>query len=142
MQPVEHIPMVRCRLDAPEEGGVAALRYIPLAEFDLWRYLMETRHKRNVTIEQVSIWISEHTASWAAGLAADSLEPVLRLRFERDGPQDSDVPVERFFPAETYPEARRALLSHFESALRARSVRATPGYFVVDGRRSAIVRPA
>ena len=134
--------MVRCRLDSAEEGGPTGLRYIPLAEFDLWRYLMETRHRRTVTIEQVSIWISEHAASWGAGFAADGLEPVLRVRFERQGPEDSDVPVERFFPAETYPQARHALLTHFDGALRARSVRATPGYFVADGRRMAVVRPA
>jgi hypothetical protein len=36
--------------------------------------------------------------------------------------------VERFLPAHTYPEARAALLSHFDS--RHRGVTATAGYFV------------
>ena len=38
-------------------------------------------------------------------------------------------PVERFFPAETYPVAQEALLSHFAGE-GLRLVSATPGYFL------------
>jgi hypothetical protein len=37
--------------------------------------------------------------------------------------------VERYFPAETYPEAQEALLNHAENA-HCRRLSATPGYFV------------
>jgi hypothetical protein len=128
----EHVPMVRCRLSGPDEAEGSLLRYIPLAEFELWRYLMETRHGRSVSVEEVSIWVSEQAAWWNSGYAPETLEPVLRVRFERPGPQGVPVPIERFFPAETYPQAQEALLAHYDGAARARGVMATPGYFVVS----------
>jgi hypothetical protein len=54
---------------------------------------------------------------------------VLRVRFQKPGPQGTMVTVERFFPAETYPEAQEALLSHVENASCSR-MSAMPGYFV------------
>src|SRR6266581_1217571 len=106
----EGVPMVRCRLDGDE--SVATLRYIPLAEFELWRHLMETKHGRSIAVEQVSLWVPEETAWWNSGYGADDLEPVLRVSFERPGSNGVPVPVERFFPAETYPRAQEALLAH------------------------------
>jgi hypothetical protein len=125
----ERVPMVRCRLDGGELGSVRTTRYVPLSEFGLWRFLMETRHSRAVTVEEVSFWVAEDAAQWNSGFLAEDLEPVLRIRFERQGPQGWPVLVERYFPAETYPEAQEALLQHYERGAEAR-VRATPGYFV------------
>lgn len=130
MGALESITVVRCYLNGPDEGTEAALRYVPLVEFELWRYLMETRHGRRVTVEAVSMWIAEAAAWWNSGFAAEDLVPVLRVRFEKPGPDGLPVPVERFFPAETYPQAQEALLSHFDGASRLRRVTATPGYFV------------
>lgn len=139
----EQVPMVRCRLDGPERESPASLRYIPLSEFELWRHLMETRHGRWVTVEDVSLWISEQSAWWNSGYAPDSLEPVLRVRFERPGPAGVPIPIERFFPAETYPQAQEALLSHFDDPSRPRRLSAMPGYFVPAAvRRAAHVRSA
>jgi hypothetical protein len=123
--------MVRCRLDGAAYG-TETLRYVPLSEFELWRFLMERRHGRQVTVEAVSHWISEDAAWWNSGYAADDLEPVVRIRFERPGPSGVPVPVERFFPAETYPLAQEALLAHFESP---RLMAATPGYFIPSASR-------
>lgn len=119
--------MVRCRLDGSPQ--FAALRYVPLAEFGLWQFLMETRHGRRVAVEQVSVWVPEDASQWNSGFEADELEPVLRVRFERPGPHGLGVPVERFFPAETYPEAQEALLTHYEG-MPVSSIVATPGYFI------------
>ncbi len=132
----EHIPMVRCRLSGPDDADGSLVRYIPLAEFDLWRYLMETRHRRGVSIEEVSIWVSEQAAWWNSGYAPETLEPVLRVRFERPGPRGMLVPVERYFPAETYPRAQEALLAHYETEGPPRGVMATPGYFVGSERET------
>ena len=41
----------------------------------------------------------------------DALEPVLRVRFDKPGPAGAKVPVERYFPAETYPQPRRRCLA-------------------------------
>ena len=132
--------MVRCRLDGDETPG--SVRYIPLGEFELWRHLMESKHGRSVAVERVSLWISERAAGWNSGYAADDLEPVLRVQFERPGPSGIPVPVERFFPAETYPKAQEALLSHFEGVSLFRDVVATAGYFVPDQRKLVLLRSA
>jgi hypothetical protein len=125
----DRVPMVRCRLDGERAFAVRTLRYVPLAEFELWRYLMETRHHRQVTVEDVSEWVAEDAARWNSGYQAEELEPVLRVSFLRVGPNATPVPMVRFFPAETYPEAQEALLHHFEG-VPCRLLDATPGYFV------------
>lgn len=135
----EGIPMVRCSLDGPEEDSEAAVRYVPLAEFELWRFLMETKHNRRVRVESVSMWVAEAAGRWDPTLSVEDLVPVLRLRFEREGEEGVPVPVERFFPAETYPEASAALLSHYRGPIR---VKATPGYFVPLSLSQRLVRPA
>ncbi len=126
------VPMVRCRLDAAEPGEPHTLRYVPLSEFDLWRHLMETRHARRVTVEQVSVWVPEDPSLWNSGFLADDLEPVLRLRLRWPGPYGVATPVERYFPAETYPRAQEALLSHLPPGASVDDVDATPGYFVPE----------
>jgi len=126
----EPVAIVRCRLAGPDEESPRALRYVPLAEFGLWCHLMETRHRRAVRIESVSVWVAEDAARWNSGWAAEDLEPVLRVHMEVPGPSGIAMPVERFFPAETYPEAQEALMAHYTGSARPRRVTATPGYFV------------
>jgi hypothetical protein len=126
---LEHVPIVRCRLDGTVSE--ANRRYVPLSEFGLWQGLMENRHRRHVTVEEVSVWIAEEAAWWSSGVTADDLEPVIRVRFEMPGPAGAPVSVERFFPAETYSLALKSLLSHYEEgSVRPRRIRSTAGYFV------------
>jgi len=129
------IPMVRCHLDGGEDRPAREARYVPAAEFELWRHFMETRHRRTVTVDEVSVWIAETPRGWLGEMDADLLAPVLRIEFEKPGPQGNSVPVVRYFPAETYPEAKAALLAHFDPRCRW-SVRATPGYFVPASERA------
>lgn len=129
--------MVRCRLDGPEEPNARLVRYVPLGEFGLWKNLMELRHGRQVTVDGVSQWVPEEAfLQEAEELPSDDLEPVLRVTFDCLAPGGPPVPVQRFFPVETYPEALDALLSHY---LGVRKVVATPGYFVVVTRSTASV---
>lgn len=131
------IPIVRCRLGGRlDEGQATSLRYVPVAVFELWKHLMETRHGRSVRVEAVSVWIEEEASVWNSGFAADDLEPVLRVRIDLPGPFGIPVPVERFFPAETYPRAQEAWLGHFDGLRRQRVV-ATPGYVVAGAARRA-----
>ena len=129
MRPGDWIPLVRCRLGGQDETESTAVRYVPLSEFELWRHLMETRHRRPVRVESVSVWVSEEAAR-SNGLTADDLEPVVRLRLELPGPVGVPVSVERYIPVETYPEAREVLLSHFGGSRRPQRVLAGAGYFV------------
>jgi hypothetical protein len=128
------VPIVRCRLDGPEEASVERLRYVPLHEFELWRHLMETRHGRQVSVEAVSVWVAENPELWNSGYLPDELEPVLRVRLSWLGALGVPTPIERFFPAETYPQAQEALLSHHPLANSGARLEATPGYFVPAGR--------
>ncbi len=130
MTPVQPVPMVRCSLDGTVDDPAALVRFIPSSVFELWRYLMESRHGRKVKVEEVSIWMAEDVALWDETFEPEQLLPVLRVQVERPGPGGvGGVPVERFFPAETYPLAREALLGHYEDTCRA-CVTTTPGYFV------------
>ena len=136
---IDGVPMVRCSLDGADDGSQLTLRYVPLAEFELWRFLMETKHGRRVQVDSVSMWVAESAGRWDPALSVEDLVPVLRLRFERVGESGVPVPVERFFPAETYPEACAALLSHYGGPMR---IRTTPGYFVPVSLSNRLVRPA
>jgi hypothetical protein len=128
---LEHVPLVRCHLDGGGGASEANRRYVPLSEFGLWQTLMEHRHQRRVTIEEVSVWIPEEAAWWSSGVTAEDLEPVIRIRFEMPGPAGAPVPIERFFPAETYTLALRSLLTHYDTgSVRPRRLRSTSGYFV------------
>jgi hypothetical protein len=138
----EPIPIVRCRLLGQYDEATANLRFVPLSEFGLWRHLMETRHEREVRVEAVSIWIAEDAARWNSGFQAEDLEPVLRVRLDVSGPNGVSIPVERYFPAETYPLAQEALLRHFQGASRPERVVATPGYFVPASNRDVQVAEA
>jgi hypothetical protein len=126
--------MISCRLDGSEEHPARERRYIPAAEFELWRHFMETRHGRVVTVDDVSVWVPEAPEASLdpaihAAIDADVLLPVRRVSFEQSNLQGIVVPVVRFFPNETYPEAKEALLKHFDRQCR-RSVQETPGYFL------------
>jgi len=132
---------VRCRLNGADDSET--LRYVPLSEFELWRYMMEHRHSREVEIDTVSIWVAERSAWWNSGFAEEDLVPVLRLRFERCREDGVREVIERFFPAETYPQAQEALLSHFAGPPRLRLIGASPGYFVpAEPQRLRTARPA
>jgi hypothetical protein len=119
--------MVRCRLD--DNRNNSQLRYVAAVEFDLWRHLMESKHERSVAVEQTSVWVPETAGLWDEAMDTSALEPVVRMRFEKPGPQGTSVPVVRFFPTETYPEAKSALLAHFDVRCRW-TVDVTPGYFI------------
>jgi len=120
--------LVRCHL-APGDDPAETLRYVRLAEFELWRYMMETRHGRVVVVEEAALWVPEDASLLTSAIGDPELcEAVVRIHFEVPGAHGVPVPVERFLSAQTYPEAQAALLAHYGSAYR--GVTATAGYFV------------
>jgi hypothetical protein len=122
------VPMARCRL-GDGAGDDSVQRYVPLTELGLWRYLMETRHRKRVTVEAISVWVPEEPALWNSGYAPEDLEPVLRIEFTVRGHHGALIPVERYFPALSYPKAQEALFSHYV-ADRPSLIKATAGYFL------------
>ncbi|HEY7412318.1 MAG TPA: hypothetical protein VII13_16335 [Vicinamibacteria bacterium] len=132
----EPITMVRCRLDGVDDVPARTLRYIPYAEFGLWKHLMETKHGRTVTVEETSVWVVEDAARWNSGYEPEDLEPVLHFRLQLVAREGTMVTIERYFPAESYPEAQEALLSHFPAG-SCRELTAIPGYFVPKRVRDA-----
>jgi hypothetical protein len=119
--------MVRCRLDGGEQPS--DVRYVPAAEFFMWRHFMTTRHHREVSVDETSVWVPEAPGVWDEALDTDRLEAVLRVRFEKPGPRATMIPVERYFPVDTFPQAKAALLAHFDPRCRW-TVEETPGYFI------------
>jgi hypothetical protein len=121
--------MVRCRLDNGDD--TYQVRYVPAAEFDLWRNLMITQHHRPVVVDEVSVWVPDTPKVWDAEVNVERLEPVLRVRFDKPTTEGSQtlVPVVRFMAFETYPDAKEALLAHFDPRCQ-ESLEETPGYFV------------
>lgn len=123
------LPMVRCHLDGSEASR--NVRYVPASEFELWRHFMASQYGRPVTVDEVSVWLPEDPAILDDDVDVEKLQPVLRVRFEKPAPEGAPtiVPVVRFLPTETYPEAKEALLGHFDQDCR-KSLEETPGYFV------------
>jgi hypothetical protein len=131
----DQIEMVRCRLGDVLDG--AAQRYVPLSEFGLWKYLMETKHRKEVLIDAVSLWVPEEPTLWSSGVTAEDLEPVVRIRFMAEGLLGAPVPVERYFAALSYPQAQEALLAHYTRGQARLELVATAGYFLPTPRLTA-----
>jgi hypothetical protein len=129
----ERIPMVHCRLDPPSVGEAESVRYVQLSEFGLWKHLMESKHRRRVTVLLASVWISEDPAEWNSGFMPGDLEPVMRLRFETSDSQGLPTRIDRFFPALHYPRVQEALLRHYPNLTNGKAFMVTPGYFVPRG---------
>jgi hypothetical protein len=123
----ERVPMVRCHVE-PGEDPSRTVRYVPLEEFALWRYLMETRHKRAIRVEDVSVWVPDDASLLGAIEDPEQCEPVLRIDFQARGEHGVPVPVQRYLGVERYPEAQQKLLAHFDAANGV--ITATAGYFV------------
>ncbi len=136
------MPLVRCRLGDAEARPDHVQRYVPLAEYGLWKYLMETRHRKRVILEAVSVWVPEEPALWNSGFSAEDLEPVLRIQFTVRGPLGALVPVERYVPALGYPRAQEALLLHYARGSGPRDIKATAGYFLPLSRSADATEPS
>ena len=120
--------MVRCRLDGALDSS--NLRYVPAAQFDLWKEFMSSHHGRLVTVDEVSTWLPESPDILISDIDPERLEPVVRVAFDRDpAEREASIPVVRFLPYDSYPEARAALLGHFDESCQ-ESLEETPGYFV------------
>jgi hypothetical protein len=124
----EQVAMVRCRLGDGLDG--AAQRYVPLAEFGLWKYLLETRHRKRVLVDAISVWVPEEPSLWSSGLTSEDIDAVVRVQFTVPGVLGARVPIVRYLSALSYPQAQEALFSHYPPGTRPADLRGTAGYFL------------
>ena len=129
------IKMVKCALRSP--GEAPAARFVPLREYQLWRYYMMHAHDKIVEGEEISIWVDAASYSENPPEQARPLEAVLRvdLQYWNDQLQTAAM-VQRFFPLEEYDVIKDVFLSHFpdgggEEGRSARTrVNETRGYYL------------
>lgn len=106
------VKMVKCYLRSP--GSTPSLRFVPLREFNLWKYFMTHRHGKIVEGEEISVWIDAATYSTAPPRQPRPLEPVVRVDLEYwDAQQQVVTPVQRYFPAEEYDSIREKFVGHY-----------------------------
>ena len=71
------IKMVRCTLRSP--GEAPAARFVPLREFQLWKYYMTHAHEKIVEGEEISIWVDADSYAEQPPAQARPLEAVVRV---------------------------------------------------------------
>src|SRR3989304_10570761 len=69
------IKMVKCMLRSP--GEAPAVRYVPLREFQLWRYYMTHPHEKIVAGQEKSVWVDALSYSEQPPAQARPLEAAL-----------------------------------------------------------------
>lgn len=111
--------MVKCyvRHDDPPDSA-ASPRFVPLDIFDLWKFLMEERHRFRVSDPKASLWF-ERGAATASSYAGIEHEPVTQVELfyfaEEDGVLHQEV---RYFPSgdgEAYDRIKSAFVAHYRN---------------------------
>jgi len=130
------VKMVKCYLRSP--GGAPSLRFVPLREFNLWKYFMTHRHGRIVEGEEISVWVDAATYGGAPPRQPRPLEPVVRVDLEYwDAERQVVTPVQRFFAADEYESIRDKFVGHYPDLdsehgrpLAQRRLNEIKGYFI------------
>lgn len=111
--------IVKCfvqKMDA--EGAPRSVRYVPLEIFNLWKFLMQERHRFRVTDATASLWFERGQAT-ESSYAGIEYEPVTQVELfyfaEEDGMLHQEV---RYFPSadgERFGEIKEAFTSHYRN---------------------------
>jgi hypothetical protein len=109
------IKMVKCMLRSP--GEAPAVRYVPLREFQLWRYYMTHAHEKIVEGQEISVWIDARSYSEKPPVQARPLESVVRVDLQYwDRTLQTTTLVQRYFPQDEYGAIRETFLRHYPDA--------------------------
>ena len=94
--------------------SVSDVRYVPLVEYDLWKFLMSQRHNFAIKEEEYTIWIDEEEYEKKKGLYPDkNLEFVNRIIVYLFAKSDNMIfSVNRYFPKKNYDKVKQTFLSH------------------------------
>jgi len=106
------VKMVRCNLRAP--GEAPAPRFIPLREFQLWKYYMVHAHDKIIESEEISLWVDADSYGEQPPVQARPLEAVLRVDLQYwDQGLNTATLIQRYFLLEDYDTIRDVFLGHF-----------------------------
>ncbi len=130
------IKLVKCTLRSP--GEAPAPRFVPLREFQLWKYYMTHAHEKIVDGEEISIWVDAESYSEQPPTQARPLEAVVRLDLQYwDQELNTATFIQRYFPLDDYDTIRDAFLRHFPdqptsagSKLAKKRITETRGYYL------------
>ena len=130
------IKMVKCTLRSP--GEAPAPRFVPLREFQLWKYYMTNAHEKIVESEEISIWVDAESYSEQPPTQARPLEAVVRVDLQYwDESLNTATLIQRYFPLEDYDEIRDTFLEHFPDqtatdgrTLSRKRITETRGYYL------------
>ena len=130
------VKLVKCYARSP--GGAPSVRFIPLREFNLWRYYMTHRHRKIVEGEEVSVWVDADTYGATPPRQARPLENVVRIDLEYwDGEKQRVTPVQRYFPSDDYETIRDTFVKHYPDVaspsgrpLSQKRILEVKGYFI------------
>ena len=130
------IKMVKCTLRSPGEAPGA--RFVPLREFQLWKYYMTHAHEKIVDGEEISIWVDAESYGEQPPTQARPLEAVVRVDLQYwDQELSTATFIQRYFPLDDFDTIRDTFLLHFPdhpatagSKLARRRITETKGYYL------------
>lgn len=130
------IKMVKCTLRSP--GEAPAARFVPLREFQLWKYYMMHAHEKIVEGEEISIWVDAESYGEQPPTQARPLEAVVRVDLQYwDQSLNTATLIQRYFPLDDYDTIKDTFLGHFPdqqapagSKLARKRVTETRGYYL------------
>lgn len=130
------IKMVKCALRSP--GEAPAARFVPLREFQLWKYYMAHVHEKIVDGEEISIWVDAQSYGERPPTQARPLEAVVRIDLQYwDQGLNTATFIQRYFPLDNYDTIRDTFLRHFPdrpasagTKLAKKRVTETRGYYL------------
>ena len=119
------IKMVRCTLRSP--GEAPAARFVPLREFQLWKYYMTHAHEKIVEAEEISIWVDAESYAEQPPTQARPLEAVVRVDLQYwDQEFNTASLIQRYFPLEEYDRIRVLIVRTRTSRNASRTERKRP----------------
>jgi hypothetical protein len=109
---VSKVKLVKCLLRSP--GEAPSVRFIPLREFQLWKYYMTHAQEKIVEAQEISIWVDARSYSEQPPTQARPLESVVRVDLQYwDRALNTVALVQRYFPLDEYETFREVFLRHY-----------------------------
>ncbi|MFH1278532.1 MAG: hypothetical protein ABIK65_09150 [Candidatus Eisenbacteria bacterium] len=111
--------IVKCRVRRPDVSDApSSPRFVPLDIFNLWKFLMEERHRFEVFGPKASLWF-ERGAATESSYVGIEYEPVTQVELFYFAEEDDMLHQEvRYFPSgdeEEYDHIKHAFTAHYRN---------------------------